>query len=43
MSALRNNDQELFLEFNVDGDILTGSNGKRTFMKNRLLSNEKIY
>lgn len=35
MSALRNNDQELFLEFNVDGDILTGSNGKRTFMKNR--------
>lgn len=35
MDAIRNNDQELFLEFNVDGDILTGSNGKRTFMKNR--------
>lgn len=35
MEALRENHQELFLEFNVDGDILTGSNGKRTFMKNR--------
>lgn len=35
MNALRNNDQELFLEFNVDGDILTGSNGKKTFTKYR--------
>jgi len=31
MNALRNNDQELFLEFNVDGDILTGRNGSKIF------------
>lgn len=35
MEALRNNDQELFLEFNVDGDILTGINGSKTFTKYR--------
>lgn len=35
MKALRNNDQELFLEFNVDGDILTGNNGGKTFTKFR--------
>jgi len=35
MQALRNNDQELFLEFNVDGDILTGNNGAKTFTKYR--------
>ena len=35
MKALRNNEQELFLDFNVDGDILTGSNGAKTFAKFR--------
>lgn len=35
MNALRNNDQELFLEFNVDGDILTGDRGKKVFTKYR--------
>lgn len=35
MQALRENHTELFLEFNVDGDILTGANGARTFMKDR--------
>lgn len=35
MDALRTNAQELFLEFNVDGDILTGSNGKKVFTKYR--------
>lgn len=35
MEALRNNDPELFLEFNVDGDILTGINGSKTFTKYR--------
>lgn len=35
MNALRNNEQELFLEFNVDGDILTGNRGSKTFTKYR--------
>jgi len=35
MNALRNNEQEIFLEFNVDGDILTGNNGNKTFTKFR--------
>jgi hypothetical protein len=35
MNALRNNDQELFLEFNVDGDILTGNRGSKNFTKYR--------
>lgn len=35
MAALRNNDQELFLEFNVDGDILLGNEGKKTFVNYR--------
>lgn len=35
MDALRSNHQELFLEFNVDGDILTGNNGNKTFTKFR--------
>lgn len=35
MDCLRNNDQELFLNFNVDGDILTGNNGSKIFAKYR--------
>lgn len=35
MSALRGNAQELYLEFNVDGDILTGDGGGKTFTKYR--------
>lgn len=35
MNALRKNEQELFLEFNVDGDILTGNGGKKMFTSYR--------
>lgn len=35
MDALRKNEQELFLDFNVDGDILSGKNGTKMFAKFR--------
>jgi len=35
MDSLRSNAQELFLEFNVDGDILTGKNGNKMFTQFR--------
>jgi len=35
MNALRSNAQELILEFNVDGDILTGDNGNKMFANYR--------
>ncbi|MFU8786311.1 MAG: DUF6353 family protein [Candidatus Izemoplasmataceae bacterium] len=34
-SVLRNNDQEIFLEFNVDGDIFNGYNGNKSFTRYR--------
>lgn len=36
MDLLRNNETEIWLDFNIDGDILTGDSGKETFMKRAL-------
>ena len=33
MDMLRAGERSIYLEFNPDGDILTGSNGRKTFAK----------
>ena len=33
MKLLKNGERNIWLEFNPDGDILTGSNDRSTFMK----------